>query len=58
MERYRSGRNELDSKSAASKGSSQAKNPVKSMLPGFIEGAEGTGSLLNVSPKIEGRKQS
>lgn len=26
------------------------------MLPGFIEGAEGTASLLNVSPKIEGRE--
>ena len=58
MERYRSGRNELDSKSAVSKGSSQSKNAVKSMLPGFVGGAERTGSLLNVSPKIEGRKQS
>ena len=26
------------------------------MLPGFVGGAEGTVSLLNVSPKIEGRK--
>lgn len=26
------------------------------MLPGFVEGAEGSASLTNVSPKIEGRK--
>lgn len=58
MQTYRSGHNGADSKSPASKGSSQSKNAVKSMLPGFVGGAEGTGSLLNVSPKIERREQS